>query len=548
MLNKTCLCEQQRDSCYQGSCTLAWEREDYLTWLNGTCSNISTWHGLQSDWTQRLDVLRSEIMPWAVNVTALDSEPYLLPANCPSLGAKLGAFAGVNLGMALLIPILGRRDVIHWLSRGYLGKQDSVLWAATALFAVALHIGSNVISAYLVNKTPGFEETKIWDLALLWCTRPRMAWIITALIPFRAEDSLYFSVAASTLCSELVLQLVGAKVMGSATNYARIQNFYTRHQIDTSPYGPAAKLMYVGSLMWLVLVIGALIAGVLTLVGITTICLVRKAAVKRFQRKIDKKYSDCSWKAGRWNYEKNEKRGGLRQIYLPEEVFKQECENLQSAWMEVANRWSSLRNVDQTTGFPHGQAPRPTLSITDRGRVDAILRLLEHYHKPRINKYDYVSPFRPPPRASLKWERKRYSSEISFVESRLLSADPKEQVEYQQILSRLQEHECLELQLRAQLLPSPEDGEKTHYHCLGHCLGFDHGWREIALDCIELDGIEGQSDEFKRAQSSSMGDLIAAKGKSYFTQLALIPLIGMLGCWVAQWLWWIGYVQAAGDW
>ena len=45
-----------------------------------------------------------------------------------------------------------------------------------------------------------------------------------------------------------------------------------------------------------------------------------------------------------------------------------------------------------------------------------------------------------------------------------------------------------------------------------------------------------EEEEEKKQDPGTKLKLIAAKA-----------LVGMIGCWVAQWVWWIGYIRLAGD-
>jgi hypothetical protein len=131
--------------------------------------------------------------------------------HCPSTGAKLGAFAAVNIIMAVILPILGRRSIIFMVTCGLLGRPDSHLWWLSGILTIALHVVSNAINAVLIQRTPGFASLNVGQLVLLWCTRPRLAWMVMLyLLPREAEATMYTGAAASTLFAEIVLQLVSA--------------------------------------------------------------------------------------------------------------------------------------------------------------------------------------------------------------------------------------------------------------------------------------------------------------------------------------------------
>jgi hypothetical protein len=158
----------------------------------------------------------------------------------------------VNIAMALLVPILGRRDVIKKISFGLAGNRGSALWMLTGPATFALHLISNAIAARLIKSTPGFGSVPIGQLVLLWSTRPRAAWMIVALLPYQAREAIYFSVVTSTLLSEVLLQAIGAYYMFSITNYGRMQKFYSIGRLTGGniPHGHDALLMYAGAVLW----------------------------------------------------------------------------------------------------------------------------------------------------------------------------------------------------------------------------------------------------------------------------------------------------------
>src|SRR6266480_637273 len=162
--------------------------------------------------------------------------------------------------MAIAVPILGRRTVVRCITFKICGKLHSRGWLLTGPAVILLHFGSNAINAYLIHQTVGFEQVNIGRLVLLWCTRPRLAWMVVVLVPWQAKEAMYFSVATSTLLSEIVLQIVSSYYMGYAVNYARVQKFFSLGRVDPTPHGNDALLMYAGALLWLIVIFFALIA------------------------------------------------------------------------------------------------------------------------------------------------------------------------------------------------------------------------------------------------------------------------------------------------
>lgn len=171
---------------------------------------------------------------------------------CPTAKSTLGAFAAVNIIMGLLLPIIGRRDVIKKLSLGLLGRRGSLAWIYTGPIGAALHVLSNVVGAAIIKATPGFSALNIGQVILLWTTRPRVSWMIVCLVPFQKEDAIYLSVTTSTLVAELIMQVLSAYYMIYATNFARKQKFYLGSLMESEvPQAKATLLMYAGSILWI---------------------------------------------------------------------------------------------------------------------------------------------------------------------------------------------------------------------------------------------------------------------------------------------------------
>jgi hypothetical protein len=216
-----CKSIQYRQTC-SNSCHHWWERGELANWMYTTCSMITQWTGLPADWRHLYYPLREDLIPWHWNVswsppsqqsgtsTKRAAETPARP-HCPSTGAKLGAFAAVNIAMAIIMPILGRRSVIFFVTFGLLGKPDMHLWWISGILTLCLHVLSNAVNAILIQRTPGFASVNVGQLILLWCTRPRLAWMVMLyLMPMDAEQTMYTGAAASTLFAEVILQLASA--------------------------------------------------------------------------------------------------------------------------------------------------------------------------------------------------------------------------------------------------------------------------------------------------------------------------------------------------
>lgn len=136
-------------------------------------------------------------------------------------------------------------------------------------FLAALQLLVNCVNALIIRNISGYSRVDIKTLVLLWCTRPRMAWMVIILIPYEAEEVMYFSCAASSLFAELILQLLSSYAFGIVANHARSQGFYKLdHRLDSAPNWTAAKLMYAGALFWLIVVIFCLISVFVSIFGV----------------------------------------------------------------------------------------------------------------------------------------------------------------------------------------------------------------------------------------------------------------------------------------
>lgn len=259
MISMQCFCSQVKygSSC-SANCGLSWERAQYLNWLNNTCfSKVDPGISLPLNWTSLLPVQRSEMLPWKWQLSS-DISPSGEISNpqvqCPSASSKLLAFAAVNIAMLLLMPIISRRTVIKKLTCRFFGRQESKRWYITGPIGVGLHLASNAVNAAIIKSTAGFQHTDIKTFTIFWCTRPRISWLIVGLLPIDADRSMYLASTASILFSEVILQLISSYYMGLGANYARRQKFLLNGHLGGTWYARQAKIMYAGSIVWLIAV------------------------------------------------------------------------------------------------------------------------------------------------------------------------------------------------------------------------------------------------------------------------------------------------------
>jgi hypothetical protein len=70
-----------------------------------------------------------------------------------------------------------------------------------------------------------------------------------------------------------------------------------------------------------------------------------------------------------------------------------------------------------------------------------------------------------------------------------------------------------------------------------------HGWDEVLKSVKTLENRwELQSTQRQREEEEEKQD-----ARKKLRRIAAKALVGMIGCWVAQWVWWVGYIRLAGD-
>ena len=170
--------------------------------------------------------------------------------------------------LACLIPILGRRTVVNKLTFGIGGKLGSSAWPLMGVLSACLNLCANFFNAGLIRSTPGYHDVPVASLALLWCTRPRLAWLAVFLARFEAEEGIYFNAAASAITSEAILQVIGAVYFGITANYGRMKRFYYAGHLAPYPRGADAHIMYAGALLWLIMCLYTLGTCLVCMVGL----------------------------------------------------------------------------------------------------------------------------------------------------------------------------------------------------------------------------------------------------------------------------------------
>lgn len=173
---------------------------------------------------------------------------------CPTKAGQLGSFVVVNIITVLASFVFGHRQVLKWLTCKMLGGMDSSTkrWFLSGAISAGLSMGANAINAKLIKQTPGFGSISVTQLVLLWCARPRLSWL-GGLLAIIGEDKMnYTALGASCTIAEGILQAVACFYMGRTAHWGVMLGYLKGGHLDDIPGAHDAKLMYAGSLLWLI--------------------------------------------------------------------------------------------------------------------------------------------------------------------------------------------------------------------------------------------------------------------------------------------------------
>lgn len=220
-IDRACYCRHiSYESC--GDLCQSFEtRIDYVNWLQYVCGDLQNWHGFPGDWRHLAAPTAVDMIPWKWTIKPfVNSIPHRgsfdAAEECSSNAGKLGSIALVHAATilaALCLPGLGLRHnyAVSWILKG-------MIIAGSQLLA-------NAINAVLIQQTPGYEDAPIVDLVLLWCSIPRITWVIFVLIGLKPLNEVNFDTIRSILFSEIVLQGLSSYYMMNTIDYGRAHNF-----------------------------------------------------------------------------------------------------------------------------------------------------------------------------------------------------------------------------------------------------------------------------------------------------------------------------------
>jgi hypothetical protein len=138
-----------------------------------------------------------------------------------------------------------------------------------AIFLAGVQLAFNFTTAIVVQRTPGYSNVDITLLALLFCSRPRLGWLACLLsrIPDRvlqqwfhmtdhtslvSGQTIVARVAVSSAMGEVIMQLLGSYFLGMTAHVGVIRGFYQHNHLSPFENGMQARNMYGGAMLWVV--------------------------------------------------------------------------------------------------------------------------------------------------------------------------------------------------------------------------------------------------------------------------------------------------------
>lgn len=288
-----CFCSALARTSCPGLCTAKQEAKDYIHWIQDFCDpDLNYFHfqredkygrynrafiwpdrdavytnaGLGSYDTAGMGPYNGSLFPWTWRISPDPAATSTV--HCPSTSLKLGSFAAINLVIGALSIVFGRRSVVRRVTCGMFGQPGSRVRPLMGVISALLNILANYINALLIKRIPSFSDIPVGNLVIFWCTRPRIAWIATALVFVDRQESMYFSIAASSMLSEIILQCCAAVYMGITVQFARVRGLYKKNALHGVPDADSAQLMYDGTMLWLVSIGFAYLIVILSLLGV----------------------------------------------------------------------------------------------------------------------------------------------------------------------------------------------------------------------------------------------------------------------------------------
>ncbi|PVI01269.1 hypothetical protein DM02DRAFT_671393 [Periconia macrospinosa] len=233
----------QYDSC-AGSCHIFEQRINYILWLHELCIHVPDWDGLPENWRRLTMPTTLDMTPWdwTIGRTSTVVNGTLTSDHCVSNEWKIGSIFIVHAVTYLAAVYIRRVQIRH--------VEHRLPWLSKGLSIAALQLGANYINTILVQQTPGNGDIPVVDLVLLWCSMPRLSWLLALLVGLLPQGTVNFSAAKSYLMAEVILQAASLYIMLPTIVYGLRHNFYFGG-LKFANLPDSAKSMYFGALAWL---------------------------------------------------------------------------------------------------------------------------------------------------------------------------------------------------------------------------------------------------------------------------------------------------------
>jgi hypothetical protein len=257
-VERSCFCRNISYNTCKGPCHVFEARIDYVSWLHNLCGGEKEWDGLPEHWRQLASVTPLDMIPWTWYADTLGRSNPGIGEQDPG---QPGSSCGSNEWKRISLVLINMAALFTGVFGPALNSQSTaprplnrILWFPRGITITALYLLANGINAVLVQSTPGYQDIPMTELALLWCSLPRLTWLTVALVLSAPYKRSTFSAVATSVVSEILLQVLSGPSMATAFAYASEHSFYS-YGMQRLAAVPAAQYMYAGTLLWFVVVV-----------------------------------------------------------------------------------------------------------------------------------------------------------------------------------------------------------------------------------------------------------------------------------------------------
>jgi len=270
-VDRACYCHNISYNTCKGACHVFETRIDYVEWLHGLCGDEHESKALPSDWRRLATVTILDMIPWtwftdsngdsrlAIGKHLGNSE---VRSSCASTEWKHLSLILVNMA-TFFVTLMGPKLGSGSRSSHY---ENEFSWFPRGLGMAAFTLIANGFNAFLVQSTPGYEDVPMIELALLWCSLPRLTWLVLLIVGVQPFKRSIFSAAASCLVAECVLQALSASALYTTVAYGYEHSFYGQYMARLAA-SPSAQWMYFGALAWLLVIVVTVVSLLQALFG-----------------------------------------------------------------------------------------------------------------------------------------------------------------------------------------------------------------------------------------------------------------------------------------